>query len=242
MTGLSGGDINNVCSRVDKSLCDQQRLFFGNTQFAHPVVGGNSHRHRFFLRPRISHGATNLDRVAQAILERAAILILSEIQHRRNERGEQIAMRCVHLDHIESRRIGACHCGDMLLSYGIHVLACHGKRYGAIGVEGYCASRQKRPLLIFRKRFVKNLRVPLPRLKGCALGACVANLNRHFGLRVLMNKFRHAAPGVSMYIAPDAGAPRCNAAFCADVSHFRVDQGSAAFGQTTVVHQVPIIG
>ena len=70
----------------------------------------------------------------------------------------------------------------------------------------------------------------------------MAYLDRHLGLRVLMNKIGDAAPGFGMSIAPDAGAPRSNAAFCADVSHFRVDQGSAAFGQTTVVHQVPVIG
>ena len=57
-----------------------------------------------------------------------------------------------------------------------------------------------------------------------------------------MNEFRHAAPGVGMCIAPDASTPRSDPAVCADVGHFRINQRGTAFGQTTVVHQVPVIG
>ena len=43
MTGLSCGDIDDVSTRIDKGLRDQQCLFLGNPVVAHPVVSGNSH-------------------------------------------------------------------------------------------------------------------------------------------------------------------------------------------------------
>ena len=51
----------------------------------HPIVRGNAHRHGLFLRPHRAHRGKHLERIAQAIFERAAVLVGALIGERCDE-------------------------------------------------------------------------------------------------------------------------------------------------------------
>ena len=64
----------------------------------------------------------------------------------------------------------------------------------------------------------------------------MANLDRHLGLGVLMNKVGDATPGISVCVAPNACASGRDPPLWAHIGHLSVDQCSATLGETAVVH------
>ena len=73
---------------------------------AHPVVGGDAHRHRLVGGPHGTHRGEHLQREAHAVLERAAVLVGALVRHRRDERRDQVAVRGVQFDHVEPGPLG----------------------------------------------------------------------------------------------------------------------------------------
>ena len=91
---------------------DLHRLVGRDAVLAHPVVGRDAHRHRFVVGPDGAHRGQDLERIPHAIFERAPVLVAPLIRQRGDERGEQIAVRGVQLEHVEPgalRHLGRRH-------------------------------------------------------------------------------------------------------------------------------------
>jgi hypothetical protein len=97
-----GRDVDDVDAGVRERLRDLHGLV-RRRRPRHPVVRRDPHRHRLVLRPRRAHRAEHLEREAQPVLQRAAVLVRAVVGQRRDERRQQVAVRGVQLDHVEAR-------------------------------------------------------------------------------------------------------------------------------------------
>ena len=71
-----------------------------------PVVRRDAHRHRLVVRPDRAHRAEHLQRKAQPVFERAAVFVGALVGERRDERRQQIAVRAVQLEPVETGLLG----------------------------------------------------------------------------------------------------------------------------------------
>src|SRR5690606_7487982 len=94
--GLAGRDVDQVAARFLEQLRDLDRLRAVHATRL-PVHGADAHGHRLLVRPRRTQRAEHLEREAQAILQRAAVLVGAVVGERRDEAGEQVAVRAVQL-------------------------------------------------------------------------------------------------------------------------------------------------
>ena len=91
----------------------------------HPVVGRDAHVERLLARPDLAHGIEDLERVAHAVLERAAVVVLAPVGHRGDEARQQIPVRHVELEHVEAGLDGHPGRGHEGVAHRDHVLARH---------------------------------------------------------------------------------------------------------------------
>ena len=88
------------------------------------------------LGPRGAHGAEHLERKAQTILQRAAVLVGPLVAHRREEAREQVAVRAVQLDHVEAGVDRPSRRAHELVAHVVHVGARHlARRADLLGVR-----------------------------------------------------------------------------------------------------------
>src|SRR3712207_7593240 len=64
-----------------------------------PVGGGDAHRQRALGGPRVAHRPQHLEREAQPVLERAAVVVRPPVAHRRSEE---------HTSELQSRQYLVC--------------------------------------------------------------------------------------------------------------------------------------
>ena len=68
-----------------------------------PVGRRDPHGHRPVRRPHLAYGVEDLEREAQPVGQRAAVLVGALVGQRREERREQVAVRAVQLEQVEAR-------------------------------------------------------------------------------------------------------------------------------------------
>ena len=141
-----------------------------------PVHRGDAHAHRLVRGPRAPAGVEDLQRKAQAVQERPAVLVLAQVRQRRNVRGEQVPVRHVHFEQVEARGLSALGGSDVVGQGRVHVRLGHGARRRApVAAVGECRRRHHRPAAVDHGR----IRRPLPRPRGRPLPACVPELYAH---------------------------------------------------------------
>ena len=72
-----------------------------------PVGGRDPHAHRPVRGPHRPHRGEDLQREAQPVLERAAVLVGAPVGQRRDERRQQVAVRAVQFEQVEAG-VGRC--------------------------------------------------------------------------------------------------------------------------------------
>ncbi len=133
--GLPGRDVDEVAAGLGEQACDLDRFVAGHPA-VRPIGRRDANRHRLLVRPRLAHRPERLEREAHAVLERTAVVVGAVIGERRDEARQQIAVRGVHLDHVEAGAVGALHRADIVGDHLVHVRSGHFPRHNAMGVVG----------------------------------------------------------------------------------------------------------
>ena len=169
--GLASGDVDQVgACRVERAR-DLHRLVRGDTLIAHPVGRRDAHRHRPLGGPDGAHRREHFERIAQAILEAAAILIGARVLERRDEAGEQISVRGMEFDHVEPCVGRHARGRDELVADFVHVRPRHRARGGIVGAPRHIRGGDERPIALGQ-----GLIHALPADPGRALGARMTKL------------------------------------------------------------------
>ena len=141
------------------------------------------------LRPHLAHRVEHLQRQAQPVLERSAVVVGALVGERRDERRQQIAVRAVQLEPVEAGLGGEARAADEVVAHAVHVGARHRARPLAHAVEVLLRRcRDQRPVA-----FLERLVDAFPGHTGRALGAGVAELQRDLGLAVRRGRNRRCA-------------------------------------------------
>ena len=98
---LARRHIDHIRASILHGTRDLQRILLAQAA-CRPVGRRHAHRNRFRLRPDRADCGENLQRKAQALFNRAAVLIAAAIGERREKACEEIAVRHVQLEHVES--------------------------------------------------------------------------------------------------------------------------------------------
>ena len=192
---------------------------------ADPVGGRDAHGDRTAGGERAPHGGEDLERVAQAVLEAAAVLVAAVVRERRDEAREQVAVGEMQLDHVEARPRGAFRRPAVGLGHPVHVGARHRARHLVGRRPRDRRGREERPAA-FLERLVRAL--PLE-LRG-ALRPRVPELERELGRRAVVDVVDDPLPGRGLLVVPDPGAARRDPPVRLDVRHLRDHEPRAALG------------
>ena len=90
-----------------------------------PVVRRDAHRDRQLLRPDLAHRLEHLERIAQPVRQRAAVLVGALVGERRDEGRQQVAVRAVQLEPVEAGLGGVAGGADEVVAHAVHVGARH---------------------------------------------------------------------------------------------------------------------
>src|SRR3546814_1263478 len=82
---LARGDVDEIDAGFLERARDLDRLVRRHALVADPVVRRDADRHRLVLVPDRAHRAENLERIAQAVLEAAAIIVGAAVLRRADE-------------------------------------------------------------------------------------------------------------------------------------------------------------
>src|SRR5690606_8284883 len=137
-----------------------------------PVVAGEAHRDRLVGRPGSADGAEDFQRIAGAVLVAAAIVVCAPVGERRQEAGEQVAVRAVQFQPVGTGGGGELGRPHEIRLDAIHVSPVHRFRDLAIFQIGQGGSGQQRPAAS-RQRLVHAF----PGESGCPLAARMTKLD-----------------------------------------------------------------
>ena len=202
-----------------------------------PVRGGNAHRHRPVLGPSGAHRVKHLQRKAQPVDERPAVLVHAPVGDRRNETRQQIAVRHVNFQHVEAAADRHFSRSNKLIAHPLHVGSAHFARHLAVRQIGQRRGRQDGPVVAIQR--VVHV---FPHELGRTLAARVTELQAQLRLAVAVGEGYDARPPLHMLRRVQAGAAGGDARIGGDAGHLRVQEPGAAQSACAVVHQMPVIG
>ena len=99
--GLARRHVDEVCPGLLEQSCDHNCVI-SRIPARCPIVRGNPNAHRQIFRPCSAYGAKYFKWIAATIFDIAAVFVGTFIGQRTDERREQIAMRAVQFEPIES--------------------------------------------------------------------------------------------------------------------------------------------
>jgi hypothetical protein len=106
--GSSGRHVDDRAAVLLQRPCDDHGVVGRHARGADPVARGDAHGDRLRARPRGAHRVEHLERIAHAVLERAAVRVRALVRQRRQEARQQVAVRHVQLDQVEARLAARC--------------------------------------------------------------------------------------------------------------------------------------
>ena len=187
--------------------------------------------------PYRAHGAEHFQRIAQAVLQRAAVFVGALVGQRRDEAGQQVAVRAVQLQPVEAglgRQPRCCaRSRRRTRSMSARVIArdqsLTPSRYccGDAEISGQlpCASGWSSPSHGTR---VEPLAPAWP--------SCMAI----FASVLRVHEIDDALPAIALRLAPQAGAAGRDAGIGRRAGHLGHDHAGAAHGARAQVHQVVV--
>ncbi len=100
----------------------------GRNAALHPVVGRDANRQGAIRRPRLAHSRKHLQRIAQAMVQRATVVVGALVGEGADEAGQQVAVGTVQLQPIEPRLHSALGARHKFGFHAVHVGPGHGAR------------------------------------------------------------------------------------------------------------------
>ena len=234
MPDLAGRAIDHVSASGLEQPREQRRVFRRVAAFR-PVVTRQPHRHRPILRPDRPDRAKDFERVARAVLRRAAKFVGATVGQRREKAREQIAVRAMQFENVEAGLGAAARGGAEIRLHPLHVIARHLARDGAVRQIGHRRSRHDRPIAMLQR-----LIDAFPRHPGRALAAGMAELKSGLG-RGGVNEIDQAFPGFRLFVVPKTEAPRRDPCVRRHAGHLAEDEPGAAQRAAAQMHQMEIV-
>ncbi len=174
-------DIDEVAAQGLQLARGLDRVLDGEAAFD-PVGRRDAHAQRLVARPRLAAGLEHLERKAPALFHRAAILVAAPVAERREELVQQIAVRAVQLDQVETQPQAAL---DRRYKRRLHALEadCVERHRRVPGlVVGNRRGRKGRPGQIGRIGLrQRSPALPRPLRRGLAPGMAELNAQFHMG-------------------------------------------------------------
>src|SRR5215469_5872877 len=199
--GLAGGDVDEIGARFMEGAHDHEEVCIVEPALR-PIGRRYADRERPVCRPCRANAAQDLQREAQAPVNVAAELVLPPVGERREERGQQVPVSHVQLEHVEARLQPEARGANELRGDLAHLLPCHRDRgltdAGEVRQRG---GRKDRPVA-FGQRAVHLLPTEL----GGALAAGVSELQAELRGRARVDELHDFAPGVALRLIPQPGA------------------------------------
>src|SRR5882724_851059 len=182
-------------------------------------------------------GLQHLQWESQPVLDTATISIGAYVGQRGEERGEQVSMCHVQLEHVEARLQPKLSRTDEIVPYLVHVGPSHFERPLAdVLVVRNGRGRVDRPVPL-RQGVIHVLP---PELSG-TLTPGMPQLQAELRGRVAVYEFHDPLPCIPLCFIPQAGAAGSDAALRGDAGHLGIDEPSSAERSMAVVNEVPII-
>ena len=186
-------------------------------------------------RPDLAHRVEDLEREAQAVLDRAAILVRAAVGQRRDEAREQVAVRAVEFEHVEAGALAALGRVDELRLDQVHVGAGQLARHLAVREVGNRRRRADIPGALIERPVDA-----LPHQLGRAFAPGMTELQAELRGRVGVDEIDDPLPGRLLLVVPQARAAERDARLGRDAGHLGEDQPGAADGARAVMHEVPV--
>ena len=231
-------DVDQVDAHGLQGARDLDRVVSGQSVDAlrHPVGGGDAHRERAPRGPDGAHRADHLERIAQARLERTAVLVRALVRGRREEAREQVAVRQVQLDQVEAgleREPGRAH---EVVVHVVHVGARHLARCRPAGPEGQRRGPHGLPGVVVLQR---GIALPGQAARGLAPGVCELHADLRGAAGV--HEVDDALPGVALRVVVEPRTAVGDTTGLRDVGHLGDHEPGATHRARPEVHQVPVV-
>src|SRR6185312_14481964 len=178
-----------------------------------PIGGGDADADRLLLREGFAHRIEDLERIAHAVLERAAIFVGALVRNRRQELMQQVAVRAVHLDCVDAEPLGAFGGGDKGVADPRETRVVQRKRRGFALLV-----RNGRWPLRLPAAFIRRYQLPaVPGPGAGSLSAGMRKLHRDGGFRVFAHRGEDRLQRRLVGVAVEAKTPGRDAADVLDV-------------------------
>ena len=192
--------------------------------------------------PHGPHRREHFERIAQPVLERAAVRVGALVRERRNEARQQIAVRAVQFHPVEP--------GGGRPHGGRHELVAHRVHLGARDLPRrvthprqilLCGRTHQRPVgfgAVVGERPV----FAIPRPPRGALGTAVPQLHGNARVGMLVYPVHDALPRLHLHVVPQPRTPRGDARLGAGSGHLGEHETGAPHGAGAKVHEMVIAG
>ena len=231
---LAGRDVDQVDAVRRERLRDRHRVV-PLVAAGHPVVRRDADRDRPVVGPCVPHRVEHLERVAEPVLQAAAIFVGPPVRGGREEPAEKIAVRAVKLGHVEAGPRGALERGDELIPHPVHVGAVHLARNDGIGQIGKRRRGDDLP-----PPLLQRLVDPVPGELRRPLAPGMADLHAELRRRVLVHEIGDPFPRRLLVVVPDSGAAGRDPRVGSDAAHLGIDQPGTAQRAAGEVDVVPL--
>jgi len=231
------GDVDEVDAAGAKQAGEGDG-FVGRPAAIDPVGCGDSDEEREVSRPSAANCIDDLEQEVGAVFKAAAVGVGALVGERREELVEQIAVRGVDLDDVESCGVGALRGLGKGLNDGVDARLIEGLRGGVVGCEWNGAGGNWLPATV---RGWNHMFSPCGGRGHGGLASGMGELNAG-AYALAVDEVDDAPEARDVAVLVDAEVVGCNAAFGDDGGSFKDDEASSTLGAAAEMNEMPIGG
>ena len=209
----------------------------GGPAVRNPIGGGNPEEQRQASRPRAAHRFRHLQRETHPVIQAAAVFVGAPIAQGREKLVDQVAVRAMDLDHVESRPQGARRSLAEAIGETVNFRLGERVRRRVSGAERHGAGRRRLPAAFGLGQ--QTAAIPRPLRTAFSPGVRQLDARRR---ALAVQESRDASQKLDVLVFPDAQVVRCDAPACCHRRGLRANQPGAAHRAATQMYQVPIAG
>ena len=231
----AGGTVNQIHSEWAEKFGECDRLF-DVPAAGNPIAGGDADEQRVADGPDTADGGDDFAEETRAILEGAAVGIGTLVGEGREELVEQVAVRGMDFDYLETCLLGTRGGGSEILNDfldsggfergGLRIGFGEGDGAGGYGFPAACGFGDEPAGAPGRRR--------------AGFASSVSQLDAGNGA-LAQEKMRDAGEEADVIVFPDAEILGADAAFRGDGAGFCEDEGGASDGAAAEVDEVPVV-
>src|ERR1700733_1258651 len=232
----AGGDVDPVDAAFFQLLGKLDGLFEVPAALD-PVGRRDLDAHRLFRRKHRAHGIEHFERITHPVLQGPAIFIGALVGDRRQELVQQIAVRAMQLDGVDTQPAGAPRGFDEGLA---NALEPHDIEYERLQLA-ILVRHLGRPHRLPSSLGERYLLPPLPRLVTRPLAARMGQLNRNRDRRIPSDRSKNRPQRRFGGVIPQTEASRGDAADGFDMGRLHAEHPRARQSQVIDVGKMPVV-